>query len=99
MPRIIIKLENKYLEWSTVVDAPVTYGMSLKEFKEYYKEEYGSNGMEDLPRRLQRVNKTGSSSMTESLGNLIAVNRAGENERRLTKKGIIKKYITDRPKD
>jgi len=26
MPRYIIKLEDYYLEWSTVVDAPVTFG-------------------------------------------------------------------------
>ena len=44
MPRFIIKItdekDNKdyYMMWSTVVDAPVTYGLSLDEFKEYFKE-------------------------------------------------------------
>jgi hypothetical protein len=41
MGRFICKFEDKddvyYLEWSTVVDAPVTFGMSLEEFKEYYR--------------------------------------------------------------
>lgn len=41
MPRFIIKLTDPkdglsyYLIWSTVVDAPVTYGLSLDEIKEW----------------------------------------------------------------
>lgn len=41
MGRAIIKLNDGkrdwYLEWSTVVDAPVTYGMSLKGLKAHEK--------------------------------------------------------------
>ena len=43
MGRFIIKLSGEgrdfYLEWSTVVDVPITSGMSLKEFKKYLTHE------------------------------------------------------------
>lgn len=97
MPRYIIKLtdqeESWYLEWSTIVDAPVTYGMSYGEFLEWYKEEYGRQGMEDLPDRLARVEKTGTSSrFNESLEDLISYNRAGPKETCLTLKELIETY-------
>lgn len=58
---LIIKLtdpkDNKvyYLEWSTMQDTPLTNGVPLDEFKSYYKEKYGTNGMRELEGRLIRV--------------------------------------------
>lgn len=88
MPRYIIKLTGKegdfYMEWSTIVDAPVTYGMSLEAFKEHIKEEYGNQGLGELPRRLERVEQYGSSSIArESAADIVRQNRAGPNERSL----------------
>jgi hypothetical protein len=46
MPRYIVRLTDSrankdyYLFWSTVVDAPVSDGIGLEEFKKEYKEEY-----------------------------------------------------------
>lgn len=68
MSRYIIKLTDKrdlkdyYLEWSTIVDAPVTYGMYLEGFKAYYQQEYGRSGMRELPERLKRVEEKGTSA-------------------------------------
>lgn len=96
MSRIIVKLKdrkhNYYLEWSTVVDAPVTNGMSLDEFKRYYKREYGKRGTEELKTRLPRVETGGCSSFVLSLEDVLDNNKAGENEKHLTKKEILKKY-------
>jgi hypothetical protein len=93
MPRYIIKLADKYLEWSTIVDAPVTNGMSLEEFKEYYKSEYGVQGLNGLEERLKRVEEKGTSSIYEgSVDEVISGNRAGDNEKKLTKEEIIEKY-------
>lgn len=70
MSRYIIKLTDKrdlkdyYLEWSTIVDAPVTYGMTLDGFKIYYQGEYGISGMRDLPERLKRVEEKGTSAFS-----------------------------------
>ena len=64
-------------------------------FEEFYKEEYGNQGMRDLPERMERVKKTGCSAMDNmgyDLNDLIDYNRAGEKEKKLTLKEIIKKF-------
>lgn len=104
MSRYIVKLvdktENKeyYMEWSTVVDAPVTYGMSLEEFKEYYEEEYGKQGMDGLDERLSRVNEKGTSAMLyKSAEDLVEYNHAGKEGTLLTYEEILQQFCIDRP--
>lgn len=98
MGRFIVKLEDYYLEWSTIVDAPVTFGMSLEQFKEYYQGEYGRSSMVDLERRLERAEKFGTSSLNDSrTDELIAGNRAGPNETSLTVEEIVKAYCLREP--
>lgn len=96
MPRYIIKLDTphgpRYMEWSTVVDAPVTYGVPLERFKAYYRERYGTEGMKELPERLERVERTGTSDMIGTLDGLISCNRAGDKEEELTMEQIIERY-------
>jgi len=101
MPRFIIKLNDGehdwYMEWSTVVDAPATFGLSLEEFKEYYKEEYGKRGLTELEQRLARVEKNGSSSMYgDTADEIISNNRAGPHESQFTKEQIIEHYCHKR---
>lgn len=96
MARYIVKLSYKskdyYLDWSTVTDSPITYGVSLDKFKKYIKKEYGKEGLENLPQRLKRVNKKGCSSHICTLYDLIATNRAGKNDKHLTKNEVIRQY-------
>lgn len=98
MPRFIIKLSDEitgkdyYIEWSTVVDAPVTYGVSLEDFKEYYKNEYGNNGMKGFDSLIEETNKSGTSSPYYNLQSLLDYNRAGENDKTLDKESILEKY-------
>ena len=93
MSRIIIKLDGKYLEWSTIPDAPVTYGRTLEEFKQYYSDQYGPGGRAGLEERLKRVEETGTSSVRyKSVNELIEFNRAGRAETRLTVEQIIGFY-------
>jgi hypothetical protein len=98
MPRYIIKLQDQdqawYLEWSTIVDAPVTRGLPLKEFKYQYIDEHGLSALEELEQRLERVEKTGTSAFDRDLEKVILCNRAGPNEERLTKQQLIDKYCT-----
>ncbi len=61
MPRYICKLKGKYFEWSSVVEAPITSPMALKEFKVYYLKEYGVINYKGLKHRLERVEKQGTS--------------------------------------
>ena len=63
MPRIICKVQDGdtpyYFEWSTIVDAPVTYGMSLDDFKAYCRSKYGVAAMHNLPKIMHRVERKG----------------------------------------
>lgn len=99
MPRYIIKLSNPlnnkdyYLDWSTIVDAPITHGMEIEEFKEYYKSNYGILSYEhELPKRLERVSRYGTSSLVSTLDDLIMCNKAGDDGHCLTYEEIIEKY-------
>jgi hypothetical protein len=99
MPRCIAKLTDKecgkdyYLEWSSVVDAPVTQGVSLSVFKEYYLKTYGTNSESLLVERLKRVEKQGTSCMLGSpIEELVSGNRAGVEESEMTIDELIRSY-------
>lgn len=97
MPRYILKFTEDdrawYLEWTSICDAPVVFGMSLEEFKKYYRDEYGRVGSEDLAKRLERVEAKGTSSMLDaSLEDFITHNRAGKDGTELSMKQIIDYY-------
>lgn len=84
-----------YLIWSTIVDAPITFGMSLQAFKGYYARQYGQ--MEDLKGRLQRVKSKGTSAIGyKNIKHLIRMNRAGEKEKHLTYDQIVSKYCEEK---
>lgn len=59
MPRYICKLNEKYFEWSTVVDDAVTDFLSLRQFEAYYFSEYLVKPEAD---RMKRVEAKGTSS-------------------------------------
>ncbi len=105
MPRYICKLQDGdkayYLEWSTVVDAPVTFGMSLEEFRAYYQEEYGRQAMEhEFDERMERVEKTGTSCrLDESLDDTIEFNVAGKDGTCLSKEQIIEAFCRHQCKE
>ena len=90
MGQYIVSLDGYYLEWSTIVDAPVTWGMSLSAFMDYYQQEYGNKGMAELDARLARVAKNGHSARHKNFS--IAYNRAGKDEEQLTQVEIVEWY-------
>lgn len=103
MPRYIVKIPHEgqdyYLDWSTIVDAPVTYGLTLEEFKEYCREEYGRQRIEsfDFKQRMERVEEKNTSSLLhDSAEDVMSCNRAGDKETRLDLQGIIQKFIIER---
>ena len=66
MGQTIVMLEHEgqeyYLLWSSVVDAPVTYGLSLEELEDHLREEEGARYMRQVhPRRMERVRRNGNS--------------------------------------
>ncbi len=92
MGKCLIKLKDKYFEWSTISDAPTTYAMSIEELRKYIKRKYGEEGLKDLPDRLKRVEEKGTSAFDNTLEEILYVNRAGEEEECISKKAILKKY-------
>lgn len=90
MPRYIAHYNGWFFEWSTVVDAPVTKAMHREEFEQFYKEEYGNRGIEDLEARLSRAITFGCSAFDgHSLYELIKGNRAGPKETELSFEEIL----------
>jgi hypothetical protein len=97
MSHFIIKLDEYYLIWSSVVDAPVTYAFSLDELKEYIKDKYGNEGLRHLPFRLKRVEVQGTSlHYNYTIDDCLSLNRAGPGETRYTKEEIIEHYCIKR---
>ena len=97
MGRYILKIKDYYLEWSTVVDCPVTFGMNLDQLTRHIRHEYGANGLRDLPERLERVNQTGTSKRGGNLQDVISGNRAGPNESELDLGEIHQAYCLQEP--
>lgn len=82
-----------FLIWSSVVDAPVTLGMTRDELAEYVRGWWGESSMSALPGRIARAERTGTSSRVyESLDDEIACNRAGVDETHLTRDQIVMMY-------
>lgn len=92
MGRFMVKLsDDEYLEWSTVVDAPVTEIMDAEHTKKYMQAAcFDGNGRrithEDWKVRWDFMQETGSTmrSWPEDIESLLRFNRAGPEESRLT---------------
>ena len=99
--RWIIKLEGGidgapeggpwYMVWSPVVDAPLSRGMPLPEFRQWYMDAGMGDHPGDLEDRLARVEEFGTSSLGGP-SNVFAVNAAGPNGERLTYAQIVEQY-------
>jgi hypothetical protein len=104
MPTFPIKLAtvigDRYLMWSTIVDAPVTYGMEREEFLAWYKDEYGARGEVD-PIIMYSVDKHGLPPLAltywKTIRNLVAYNRAGDDEATISLGEIIRRYCIEIP--
>ena len=97
MGRAIVKLNDGtrdwYLEWSTVVDAPVTWGMTLDEMKAYRLEKTGTDGMRDWDAVVARLAEKGASwHDSTDLYATLCFNRAGKGETCLTDTEIVAMY-------
>lgn len=94
MSRPIIKLGDYYLEWSSIVDAPIMFGLTLEEFKDYYEAKYGTSGMNDLDARLERADLNGTSYLGDynDVATTISCNHAGPDECELTEEELYQAY-------
>lgn len=87
MPKFLVKLaDDEYVEWSTVVDAPVSYVMTRDEAVAW------RNGDEEA---IQRADDNGHSALwmsAQSVDELVAFNRAGDHESCISLEEIREKY-------
>lgn len=94
MGRFIVKLtDNKFIEWSTIVDCPVSSVMSKEEAIEFsYKSkmslaDVGKTQIEEYRRKeaiqaIELADETGMSVPSDrDIEDFLAYNRAGENEK------------------
>ena len=100
MGRGIVKLQDErgvdwFFEWSTVVDAPVTFRMTLRQLCEYIEHEYGQEGSRALKARLERVERTGTSFHDETAEVTVCVNRAGPGGTMISAEEICEQYAAD----
>lgn len=90
MGTLICHLDGMFFEWTTMSDAPVTYGLSREEFEAYYRDEYGRSGMEGLPRRIERAIQFGTSCyLGTTFDDLVRTNHAGPKGKRLSRDELI----------
>lgn len=82
-----------YLVWSSIVDAPITRGLTKQGLIDWIKEKYGSEGLKSVD--FERLESIGTTSMFDkSVHDTIAYNRAGDGETQLDYSGIIEKYCS-----
>jgi len=94
MGNAIVFLEGHYLEWSSIVDAPVSYWMTRSELEETVRREYGNEGLRALRGRLERVDAKGTSAFRdEDADDTIWLNRAGPKEAPLHREEIIEFFV------
>jgi hypothetical protein len=90
----IVKLDGKYIVWSTISDSPTTYGMTRDELVAFIREEDGRRGVEELERRLERVEAKGTSAFNDDgADDTIWLNRAGPGETIMHRDEIVEFFV------
>lgn len=91
MSRFFVKLIKNdvphYLVWSTVVDSPISDGMPLEQFKEYFISSRGKDYIEYFEKEIEIADRKYQENLK-----FIRKNRAGKNEKQLTIPEIIALY-------
>ncbi len=98
MGKFLLHHEGVFVEWSTVVDAPVSEAMNLDELSGYIRNRYGEEGIDQLPARIARAVEKGTSCIGPSytFDDIVAGNRAGPDEAELSRDELIAEYFTRR---
>ena len=89
----VVKLkEDKYVIWSTIVDAPITFILNKEEIIKYLEAMY-PNPKENHQERVDRADQYGTSAQLKmSTEELLQGNRAGPKETELSLEEILEQY-------
>ena len=77
-----------WFKWSTIVDAPTIIFHNIQDLESWYQKEFGFAGMRELPARIERARKTGTSAHGSDLESLMTHNRAGKDETTLSNEDL-----------
>ncbi len=96
MGRYIVKLyQNKYVHYSSVVDAPISYVMGREQTKAYMMQE-DNQDEETVERRIARADKIGLSAIDcDDLSGVISCNRAGPKGETITLAQMAEMYASE----
>jgi len=83
------------MQWSSVSDSPSSPLLPEPLFKKFWYAEYGRSGWLDYARDIDRADSHGCSAMGYTAERVISGNRAGKNEKRLTKAQLIKAFTCE----
>jgi hypothetical protein len=82
-----------YLLYSTVVDAPVSRGMTFEEYLDFYEKSNGEKlTPEEIEEKKDLFKKNGTDFQFEEVGSLLKCNRAGIDEQCANKEEILEYY-------
>lgn len=98
MSKYVIKLRDRYLEWSTVTGSPTTFGMTRVEMAQYLFQKGTEELTQEIREQIARADKYGTSAdPPASVERVILCNRTGENEEGRSPDEIYAKYCPPAP--
>lgn len=90
------------MHWSSVSDSPATPLLPEPLFKKYWYEEYGRSGWVDYAIMIHAAKTFGCSAQgykVKNVNEVIRKNRAGKNDKCLTKKELIENFTCESPEE
>jgi len=93
---ILCFYRDRYFVWSTVTDAPSTYGMTERECVEWFSFNNNIRGFGHAAGLMALARKSGTTSSLLSLDDIDYWNRAGHSETRLSLDEIYRIYCEER---
>jgi hypothetical protein len=87
--------KERFLVWSSTVDAPITFACTAEEVTKMFVEEAREDATRMVQDMIERTLATGSSSRMgyNTLADVAGANRAGPNESTLTEDEIVEFYV------
>lgn len=97
MSHLVIKVRDYYLIWSSVVDAPVSFGLTYPDLVRWVRREEGLKGLALLDEQMKFIERYGTGSCNIKAESLFSFNRAGPDESSLNEEEIYRAYCLRQP--
>lgn len=93
MPTYLCHADGKWFAWSTIVDAPTTYGGTIEDLAEYIAWKFPDMRLSSFVERTATARERGTDAPNQTLAELVSWNRAGHGETCLTLEEIKHIYV------